>query len=156
TGALVAIIVHIGCSLGSGLQLGGEEPEDLVPGVHRLSRPVPRCVVVHEAVPGAVVPVELVRLARLAQRLLVLVDLFRARALVLVAEDAEQGCVEVRRVLDGRDRASRGRGLGRGDDATAPEIDDGVEAWRPRGDEHRVPPAGTGAQDADLAVVAGP
>jgi len=63
-----------------------EEGKDLAPGIHALLHPVDRPVPVEEAVAGAVVAVEFVRLAVLLQLGLVLVDLLRRGRLVLVAE----------------------------------------------------------------------
>ena len=72
-----------------------QEREHLLPAVQRLLDAVHRPVVVEEAVPGAVVAVELVVFAVLLQLGLVLVDLLRGRRAVLVAEEAEQRAGQV-------------------------------------------------------------
>src|SRR5215471_15748569 len=69
------------------LQMPLEEAEDLAPTVHRLLGTVERALVVEEPVAGAVVAVELVRLAVPLQLRLMLVDLLGRRVLVLVAEE---------------------------------------------------------------------
>ena len=72
-----------------------QEREHLLPAVERLLDAVGRPVVVEEAVPGAVIAVELVVLAVLLQLGLVLVDLLRGRRAVLVAEQTEQRAGQV-------------------------------------------------------------
>src|SRR5579859_7294520 len=68
------------------LEIGVEERKDFVPAVHRLLLPVCATVVVEEAVAGAVITVELVFLALFLQLFLVLVDVSRRRALIVIAE----------------------------------------------------------------------
>ena len=83
--------------------VSGELP-DLVPTVHGGFPTEHRAVVVEEAVAGAVVTVELVRLAGVFELGLVLVDLRGRGVLVLVAEAAEQRRGEPRGQCDRRDR----------------------------------------------------
>jgi hypothetical protein len=61
---------------------------------------------IEEAVAGAVVAVEFVRLAVLLEFGLMLVHLLGARRAILVAEQAEQRAAEVLRHVDRRDGAS--------------------------------------------------
>src|SRR3977135_2940271 len=83
--------------------MGPEEGEHLAPASHRLLGPVERPVPIEEAMAGAVVAVELVRLAVLLELGLGLVHLLRARRAILVAEQAEQRAAEVLRYVDRRD-----------------------------------------------------
>src|ERR1700676_1004902 len=85
-------------------QMLAEESEYLAPAVHGRLGPVQRPVPVPDSVAGAVVAVELVRLAMLLELGLVLVDLLGARRAVVVAEDADQRAAEVLGHVDRRDR----------------------------------------------------
>ena len=67
-----------------------EELEDALPAVDGGLGPVGRAVDREERMAGAVVAVELVRLAGVLERRLELVDLLGAGELVVVAEEAEQ------------------------------------------------------------------
>src|SRR4026209_2169886 len=80
-----------------------EEGEQLAPRVHRLLGPVEWPVPIEEAVAGAVVAMELVRLAVLLELGLVLIHLLGARCAIVVTEEAEQRAAEVLRHVDGRD-----------------------------------------------------
>src|SRR5258708_4993352 len=80
-----------------------EESPYLVPAIHRLLGPIERPVPIEEAMAGAVVAMELIRLAVLLELGLVLVHLLRARCAILVAEEAEQRATEILRHVDRRD-----------------------------------------------------
>ena len=84
-----------------------EEREHLAPAVERLLHAVHRPVVIEKAMARAIITMELVILSMLLQLGLVLVHLGRRRALVVVAEQAEQRAAEVLRHLDRSDRAHR-------------------------------------------------
>lgn len=112
-------------------------------------------VVVGEPVPGAVVSVALVVLAGGLQRGFVGVDLRGGGVLVVVAEQAQQRRGQFGGVVDRGDRTGWAGVLECGHDA-APQVDHGVEARGSGRDQQRVPPARAGAQDAGLAVAAGP
>src|SRR6185503_12255514 len=84
-------------------QVLAEERPYLAPAIHCLLGPIERPVPIEEAVARTVVAVELVRLAVLLERGLVLVHLLRARCAILVAEQAEQRATEVLRHVDRRD-----------------------------------------------------
>src|SRR4051794_38614223 len=81
-----------------------EEGEQLAPAIHRLLGPVDRPVPIEEAVTGAVVAMELVRLAVLLELGLVLVHLLGARRAVVIAEYADQRTRKILGHLDRRDR----------------------------------------------------
>src|SRR5579863_5029015 len=79
-----------------------KEGEYLAPAIHRLLGPIERPVPIEEGVAGAVIAVELVRLAALLELCLVLIDLLRARRAIIVAEQAEQRAAKVLRHVDRR------------------------------------------------------
>ena len=110
---------------------------------------------IEEAVAGAVVAVELVRLAVLLEFGLVLVHLFGAGRAVVVAEDAEQRAGEVLRHLDRRDRRLGIELLLAHHHAAAPELDAGIDVLPLAGIDEGVPATGAGAEKADLAVQIG-
>src|SRR5262245_52549567 len=140
------------CTCSSPRQMLAEEREDLVPTVQRLLHPVERPMVVEDAVTGAVVAVELVGLAVLLEFRLVLVHLLRARRAVLVAEDAEQGTRQVPGEVDRRRRRLRVQLLLGHHDASAPQLDAGIDILLLAGIEEGMPPAGARAEQADLAI----
>src|SRR5712692_8909616 len=119
-----------------------EEREDLLPAVHGLLLPVRR----------AVVAMELVVLAVLLQLGLVLVDLFRRRRLVLVAEDPEDRAREILGEVDGRRWLVRGQLFLRHDHAAAPALDHRVEALQLAAREERLAASRARAEDADFPV----
>src|ERR1700722_3058657 len=80
-----------------------EESEYLAPTIHGLFWPVQRPVPIEEAVTGAVVTMEFVRLAVLLELSFVHIHLFRARRPIIIAEEAKQRTVEVLRHVDRRD-----------------------------------------------------
>src|SRR5262245_66473698 len=82
-----------------------EEGKRLVPTVGRLLRAIGRTRGVEKGVAGAVVAVELVSLAELLEHGLGAVDLVAVGIFVVVAEQAEQWTAQLRREIDGRDRA---------------------------------------------------
>src|SRR5882672_5616127 len=84
-------------------QVLAEKREYLAPAIHGLLGPIERPVPIEEAVAGAVVAVELVRLAMLLELGFVLVHLLRARCAIVVAEEAEQRAAEILRHVDRRD-----------------------------------------------------
>src|SRR5689334_3184075 len=77
------------------LQVLGVEAEDLLPGVLGLLRTTAWPIGGEEAVPGAVIPIELVLLARFLERFLYLVDLCRRWELVVVTENTQQRTVHL-------------------------------------------------------------
>ena len=102
-------------SLGAALELGldgrvgahrsasevrAEERLDPLPAVVGGRDPVGGPVDGEERVAGVVVAVELVRLVVCGEDLVELVDLLRARELVLVAEQAQQRRAQVRQLVD--------------------------------------------------------
>src|SRR5262249_43234985 len=121
----------------------------------RLLLTVRRAVVVEEAVTGAVVSMELVRLSLLLELRLVRVDLFGGGRLVLVTEEPEVRAGEILGVVDGRHRLVRGKLVLGLDDAAAPAIDHGIEALETAAGENRVPAARAGAEDTDLSAHVG-
>src|SRR6516164_10623633 len=76
-------------------QMPAEEGEYLAPAIHCLLGPIERPVPIEEAMTGAVVAVEFIRLAVLLELGLVLVHLLGTRRAILVAEQAEQRAAEV-------------------------------------------------------------
>jgi hypothetical protein len=85
---------------------------------------------------GAVVAVELVRLAELLEHRFGAVDLVAVGILVVVAEQAEQRTAQLVGEVDGRDRTLGVELLGVvDDDVAAPAIDRGVDARQAAGDE---------------------
>ena len=130
-----------------------KERENLGPAVNSLLLPIGGSVVVEEAVAGAIVAMEFVVLAVLLQLFLVLVDLLRRRALIIVAEQAEQRAGQVFRQIDRSDGALRSELVRILDDAAAPEIDASIEATLyPTGREIRVSATRARAKDPHLAV----
>src|SRR5277367_2157161 len=101
-------------------QILAEEGPDLAPGIHALLGPIQRPVPIEEAVPGAVVAMEVVVLAVLLELGLMLVHLLRARRAVVVAEDAEQRAAQVLRHVDRRDGRLRVELLRAHHDAATP------------------------------------
>src|SRR5215470_11061854 len=101
------------------LQVTAEEIPDALPGVHGRFGTVAGPVHLQEGVPGAVVGVELVRLAVRLERLLELGDLIRRRMRVLPAEQAEQRAGQVTRPIDQRRNAVQRMSLRR-------RVDDGA------------------------------
>src|SRR6516225_8604959 len=84
-----------------------EKSEYFAPAIHGLLGPIERPVQIEEAVTGAVVAVEFIRLAMLLELGLVLVHLLGTRRAILVAKQAEQRAAEVLRHVDWRDRRLR-------------------------------------------------
>src|SRR5207248_4632377 len=103
TAALIAMVVHIRWRL-LAPEVLFEKRKDLFPAVHRLLLAIGRPVVIEEAVSSAIVPMELVVLAVLLELCFVLVDVRRRRPLVLIAEQSEQGCLQIVGVVERRDR----------------------------------------------------
>src|SRR5687768_5015369 len=134
-------------------QVLAEERPDLAPAVHCLLGPIERPMPVEETVAGAVVAVELIILAVLLELGLVLVHLLRARGAILVAENAEQRAAEVLRHVDRRDGSLRVQLLLAHHDAATPLLDAGIDVVPLAGIDESVPAAGTGTDQADLAVV---
>src|SRR6266702_1561526 len=132
-----------------------EEGEHLAPAIHRLFGPVERPVPIEDAVASTVVAVEFVHLAVLLELGLVLVHLLGARRAVVIAEYAEQRAAEVPRHLDRRDGRLGIELLLAHHHPAAPELDAGVDVLLLAGIDEGVPPTGTGAENADLAVVIG-
>jgi hypothetical protein len=81
-----------------------EEGEDLAPAIHCLLGSVKWPVPIPDAVAGSVVAVELVRLAVLLERSLMLVHLLGARRAIFVAEDANKRAGEILCHVYWRDR----------------------------------------------------
>src|SRR6201992_4513949 len=99
----------------SGAQVLAVEVPDALPAVVGRLDPVGGAVDREERVTGALVGVELIRLARGLEGLLQLADLLRRRVLVIGAEQAEQGAGQGRGLV--HDRADlEGDALGRGAD----------------------------------------
>src|SRR5712671_775644 len=132
-----------------------EEGEHFAPAIHCLLRPVEWPVPIEDAVAGTVVAVELVHLAVLLELGLVLVHLLGARRAVVVAEYAEQRAAEILRHLDRRDGRLGVELLLAHHHTAAPELDAGVDVLSLAGIDEGVPPPGTGAENADLAIVIG-
>src|SRR5712664_1175655 len=132
-----------------------EESEHLAPAIHGLLGPVERPVPIPDAVAGAVVAVELVRLAVLLELGLVLVHLLGARRTVVIAEYADERAAEVLGHLDRRDRRLGIELLLAHHHAAAPEVGAGIDVLFLAGVDEGVPATGTGAENADLAVVIG-
>src|SRR5271167_2902287 len=130
-----------------------EEGEYLAPAIHCLFGAIERPVPVEEAVTGTVVAVELVGLAVLLERGLVLVHLLRARRAILVAEQAEQRAAEVLRHVDRRDRRLRVELLLAHRHAATPELDSRIDVLALAGIEEGGPAARAGAEKTNLAVV---
>src|SRR5436309_11496647 len=128
-----------------------QERKDLLPAVRRLLLPVGRAVVIEEAVARAGVAMELEVLAVLLQLRLVLVDLLGRGRLVIVAEEPEDRTREVLGEVDGRRRLVRRQLFLRHDYATAPALDDRVEALQLAAGQERLPATRARAEDADLA-----
>src|SRR6516164_5964469 len=100
-----------------------EEREHLVPTVERLLRAIGRPRSVEKGVAGAVVAVEFVSLAEFFEHGFGAVDLVAVGIFVVVAEQAEQRTAQLRREIDGRDRALGVELLGVvDDDVAAPAI----------------------------------
>ena len=78
------------------------ELEDALPAVDGGLGPVRRALDAEEGMAGVVVAMELVVLAGRLERPFELVDLLAAGELVLVAEQAEQRAIELRRAVDQR------------------------------------------------------
>src|SRR3984957_4536120 len=136
-------------------QVLAEEGEHLAPAIHGLLGPVQRPVPVPDAVAVSVVAVELVRLALLLELGLVLVHLLGARRAVVIAEYADERAAEVLRHLDRRDGRLGIELLLAHHHAAAPELGAGVDIPALAGIDEGMPAAGTGAEQADLAVVVG-
>src|ERR1700680_1832684 len=134
-------------------QIFAEEGPYLVPAIHRLLGPIERPVPIEEAVAGTVVAVELIILAVLFEFGLVLVHLLGARCAIIVAEQAEQRAAEILRHVDRRDGRLRVQLLLAHHHAAAPLLDTGVDIVALTSIDERVPTAGTGPDQADLAVV---
>src|SRR6266566_2314726 len=132
-----------------------EEGEHLTPAIHCLLGPVERPVPIEDAVASTVVAVEFVHLAVLLELGLVLVHLLGAPRAVVIAEYAEQRAAEVPRHLDRRDGRLGIELLLAHHHPAAPELDAGVDVLLLAGIDEGVPPTGTGAENADLAVVIG-
>src|SRR6516164_6941169 len=84
-------------------QMLAEEGEYLGPTIHCLLGPIERPVPIEEAVAGAIVAVELIRLAVLLEFGLMLVHLLGTRCAIVVAKQAEQRTAEVLCHVDRRD-----------------------------------------------------
>src|SRR5262249_34192096 len=85
-------------------QVLAEESKYFVPAIHCRFGPVEWPMPIPNAVPGAVVAMELVRLAVLFEFGLVLVDLLGARRPVVVAEYSDYRAAQVLCHVDRRDR----------------------------------------------------
>src|SRR6266446_4337204 len=132
-----------------------EEGEYFAPAIHCLLGPVEWPVPIEDAVAGTIVAVELVHLAVLLELGLVLIHLLGARRAVVVTEYAEQRAAEVLRHLDRCDRRLGIELLLAHHHAAAPQLDAGIDVLLLAGIDEGVPAAGTGAENADLAVVIG-
>src|ERR1700676_1773065 len=132
-----------------------EKGKHLAPAIHRLLHPVERTVPIPDAMAGAVVAVELVRLAVFLEFGLVLVDLLGARRAVVIAEDADQRAAKVLGHVDRCDRRLGIELLLAHHHATAPELGAGVDVLLLAGINESVPAARTGAEHADLAIMTG-
>src|SRR6516225_4298684 len=120
-----------------------EECEYLVPAVERLLRPVGDTRSVEECVAGAVVAMELVALAELAQHRLGAVHLVAVRVLVIVSEQAKQRAAQLLAQVDRRKRTlGIELALVVDDHVAAPAIHGGVDIRKGAGDEIGVAPAG--------------
>src|ERR1043165_6024504 len=137
------------------IQMLGEERQHLAPAVHRGLGPVERPMPVPDAMAGAVVAVELVSLAVLLERGLVLVYLLRARRTVVVAEDPDQRAAQIPGHVDRRDRRLGVELLLAHHDAAAPQVGTGVDVLFLTRIDEGVAAARAGAEYADLAVEAG-
>src|ERR1700676_4685815 len=129
-----------------------EEGEHLAPAIHGRLGPVERPMPVPDGVTGAVVAVELVRLATLLELGLVLVHLLGARRAVVIAEDADQ---RTRKILGHLDRRDRRLGIElflTHHPAAAPQLGAGVDIFLLARIDEGMPATGTGAEQADLAV----
>src|ERR1700730_17794923 len=129
-----------------------QEREYLLPAVQRLLDAVGRPVVVEEAVPGAVIAMELILLAVLLQLRLVLVHLLRCRRTILVAEQTEQRAGEALAELDRRRRLLRVQLLLAHHHPAAPQLDRGVDAVGVAGKQEGLPAGRAGAEYADLTI----
>src|ERR1700733_7874424 len=129
-----------------------EESEDLAPAIHGLFGPVKRPVPIEEAVTGAVVRMEFVRLALLLELGLVHIHLLRARGTVIVAEQTEQRTVEVLCHVDRRNRCLVVEFFLAHHDPSAPKLHAGVDVLFLARIDEGVAAAGTGSEDAHLAV----
>src|SRR5215470_11088293 len=136
-------------------QMLTEEGKHLAPAIHGGFGPVQWPVPVPDAVAGAVVAVELVRLAVLLQFRLVLVHLLGARRAVVVAEDADERAGEVPGQVDRRDRRLVVELLFAHHHAATPQFRAGVDVLLLARIDERVPAARAGAEQADLTVVPG-
>src|ERR1700731_1587009 len=132
-----------------------EEGEPLAPAIHGRLGPVERPMPVPDGVTGAVVAVELVRLATLLELGLVLVHLLGARRAGVIAEDADQRTTKILGHFDRRDRRLGIEFLLAHHHAAAPEFGAGVDVLFLAGIDEGVPAAGTRAENADLAVMTG-
>src|SRR5215469_18034538 len=132
-------------------EVAAEPGEDAVPAVHGGLGAVSGPCDIEERVPGALVGVELVRLALVLQLLLELGHLLRRRVLIVRAEQAEQRAGQVLdEVLDGP--GLQRHALWRAPDhERAVAVHGRVERQADRG-QHRLAPAGAVADHADLAV----
>ena len=102
--------------------------------------------------PGAVITIEDVGLAVVLERLLVLVNLSWTRPHVVVAEQADERHVQVRRHIDHRHWLVGGQAVRRDDDVATPQIGHRAETLHPRGDQQRVPTARARADNRHLAI----
>src|SRR5258708_6772435 len=134
-------------------QMLAEESPYLVPAIHRLLGPIERPVPIEEAVAGTVVAVELVIFAVLLEVDLVLVHLLGARRAIVVAEQAEERAAEVLCHVDRCDGRLRVQLLLAHHHAATPLFDAGIDVLLLAGIDEGVPAAGTGTDEADLAIV---
>src|SRR5437899_12629579 len=100
-----------------------EKRQDFLPPVDRLLLTIRRAIVIEEPVSGAVVAMELVRLAELLQLGLVLVDLLGRRRLVVVAEEPQDRRGASLGGVDRRDGLARRQLFLRHCPASAPAVD---------------------------------
>src|ERR1700732_5587288 len=122
-----------------------EEGKHLAPAIHGLFGSVQRPVPIPDAVAGAVVAVELVRLAVLLELGLMLVHLLGARRAVVIAEDADERAREVLGHLDRRDRRLGVELLLAHHHAAAPQLGAGVDVLSLAGIDEGMAGAGTRA-----------
>ena len=102
---------------------------------------------------GAIVAMELIKLAVVLKLRLVLVYLLGAWRAVVIAEDTEQRAAEILCHIDRRDGCLGVELLLAHHDAAAPEIGASIHVFSLAGVEESVPATGTGAKKTDLTVV---
>ena len=128
-----------------------EEVGDARPPVVRSFESVRGAIGGEERVAGAVVAVELEGLAQGRQYLFELIDLRRARCLVVVAEQSEHRTAQIRQPIHGFRYQQGESGGWRPGDIRPIAVDRGVHIDS-AGGEHRLPTAGAVADDADATV----